>query len=102
MNLHCVIPKANFNEEKQTLLLAYCALVGRPFPIHLVDCLGMNYQNFFVAFLFHAMAQISVAIQYYYILSILWHWHYHELTLQCTVTHNTYSNMLPADVFSQL
>lgn len=37
MNLHCVIPKANFDEEKQTLLLAYCALVGRPFPTHLVD-----------------------------------------------------------------
>lgn len=46
MNLHCLIPRANFNEEKQTLLVAYCALVGRPIPAY---CLGMNYPNFFVA-----------------------------------------------------
>lgn len=32
MNLYCVIPKANFNEEKQTLFVAYCALLGRPLP----------------------------------------------------------------------
>lgn len=30
MNLHCVIPEANFNDEKQMLLVAYCAPVGRP------------------------------------------------------------------------
>lgn len=53
MNLDRVIPKANFNEEKQKLLFAYCALVGRPFATYFEQksvCLGMNYPNFFVAF----------------------------------------------------
>lgn len=65
MNLHCVIPRANFNEEKQTLLVAYCALVGRPIPAYFERngvCLGLNYPNFFVPFFFFKktdMAQIS-------------------------------------------
>lgn len=32
MDLHSVIPEANFNEEKQTLLVAYCATAERPRP----------------------------------------------------------------------
>ncbi len=64
MNLHCVIPKANFNEEKQTLLVAYCALVGRPVTTYFEQktvCLRMNYSNIFVSFLKTDMVQISVA-----------------------------------------
>lgn len=28
VNMHCVIPKANANEEKQTLLAVFCTLLG--------------------------------------------------------------------------
>lgn len=65
MNLHCVIPKANFNEEKQTLLVAYCALVCRPIPIFFKQSSGYELSKRFCAFLFKfkvSTAQISVII----------------------------------------
>lgn len=30
MNFYSIAPEANFNEEKQTLLVAYCAAAERP------------------------------------------------------------------------
>lgn len=83
MNLLCVIPKADFNEEKQMLLVAYCALVGKPFPTHLVDCLGMNYPNFFVVFIamtWHELVwQCGNTVLFHFL--FLWHCFQHEINI---------------------
>lgn len=60
MNLHSMIPKANFNEEKQTLLVAYCATVERPLLTYSEEnsvCLGINYPNFVESLLKTDMAR---------------------------------------------
>lgn len=46
VNFQCVMPKANFNEEKQMLLVAYSALLARTISTYFEQkSLVLNYQK---------------------------------------------------------